>query len=119
MTLVRCDKGHFYDKDVNGEQCPYCAQLEKPAPSAAPETPQPQPAAAEKAPAPAAAEAPAVRPLPEDEEDNCTVGYYSRVIGVEPVVGWLVCIEGEYRGESFKLKSGRNFIAVRPTWTWC
>lgn len=110
MTLVRCDKGHFYDKDVNGDQCPYCAQLEKPAPSAAPETPQPQPAAAEKAPAPAAAEAPAVRPLPEDEEDNCTVGYYSRVIGVEPVVGWLVCIEGEYRGESFKLKSGRNFI---------
>ena len=26
------------------------------------------------------------------------------------MVGWLVCIEGEYKGESFKLKSGRNFI---------
>ena len=45
-----------------------------------------------------------------DTEDNCTIGYYSRVIGVEPVVGWLVCTEGEYKGESFKLKSGRNFI---------
>lgn len=43
-------------------------------------------------------------------EENHTVGYYSRVIGTEPVVGWLVCIEGEYFGESFKLKSGRNFI---------
>ena len=46
---------------------------------------------------------------PEDDE-NCTVGYYAQVIGVEPVVGWLVCIKGAYRGESFKLKSGRNFI---------
>ncbi|MGF0032108.1 FHA domain-containing protein [Bariatricus sp. SGI.154] len=43
-------------------------------------------------------------------EENHTVGYYSRVIGTEPVVGWLVCTEGEYFGESFKLKSGRNFI---------
>ena len=49
-------------------------------------------------------------PFQEDYEDNCTIGYYSRVIGVEPVVGWLVCIDGEYKGESFKLKSGRNFI---------
>ena len=46
----------------------------------------------------------------QEEDDNVTVGYYSQVIGVEPVVGWLVCIKGEYRGESFRLKAGRNFI---------
>lgn len=45
-----------------------------------------------------------------EEDENCTVGYYAQVIGVEPVVGWMVCIKGAYRGESFKLKSGRNFI---------
>ena len=45
-----------------------------------------------------------------EEDENCTVGYYAQVIGVEPVVGWMVCIRGAYRGESFKLKSGRNFI---------
>lgn len=28
----------------------------------------------------------------------------------QPVVGWLVCIKGVYRGESFTLKAGRNFI---------
>lgn len=45
-----------------------------------------------------------------EDSQNHTVGYYSRVIGTEPVVGWLVCTEGDYFGESFKLKSGRNFI---------
>ena len=118
MNLVRCDKGHFYDKDSSGEQCPYCAQMNqnKPAVSqiAAEPVAEPHQQAQDiQVPPPALVQpqpvAPA-QPLPEEEEDNCTVGYYSRVIGVEPVVGWLVCIEGEYKGESFKLKSGRNFI---------
>jgi len=39
-----------------------------------------------------------------------TVGFFSHTIGMEPVVGWLVCITGEHFGEDFKLKSGRNFI---------
>lgn len=30
--------------------------------------------------------------------------------GIEPVVGWLVCVSDSHYGESFKLKSGRNFI---------
>lgn len=42
------------------------------------------------------------------EEDSKTVGYYT--LGKEPVVGWLVCIEGNYLGESFQLRTGRNFI---------
>lgn len=33
---------------------------------------------------------------------------------VTPVVGWLVCIEGIYFGESFALKTGRNLIEVSP-----
>lgn len=174
MNLVRCEKGHFYDKDKNGDHCPYCAQMASaassapapapaapapgasaPAPTAsaqsasasaafaqsnpapAPAAPaqntaagpavspaqpiQPQPAPAPAAPFTPGAAAPVQAAAPQagqtaaadsmmDTEDNCTIGYYSRVIGVEPVVGWLVCTEGEYKGESFKLKSGRNFI---------
>lgn len=48
------------------------------------------------------------------EEDNRTVSYYSKKIGIEPVVGWLVAISGEYMGESFKIKGGRNFIGRSP-----
>lgn len=137
MKLVRCEKGHFYDSDKNGSHCPYCAQIERqnaavpasqpaPVPQAAP-APQPVPAhqaasASQAAPAPQTgpahqtASASQTRPVyqrfPEEpsEEGNRTVGYYSHVMGVEPVVGWLVCIQGPYKGKSFTLKSGRNFI---------
>lgn len=32
----------------------------------------------------------------------------------EPVVGYLIAIEGAYFGEGFKLKTGRNFIGRSP-----
>lgn len=131
MNLVRCSNSHFYDKDKHGDNCPYCAQLagnaepQRPAPPQV-KTPEPVRQPVAENPAPSMAETPAAPAIPEpttatqsdaqsfvaseEDSDNCTVGYYSRVIGVEPVVGWLVCTEGDYRGESFKLKSGRNFI---------
>lgn len=42
--------------------------------------------------------------------DFKTVAYYNFSNDIEPVVGWLVCVKGEYKGESFSLKSGRNNI---------
>ncbi len=47
---------------------------------------------------------------PSSRDDNKTIGFFSSSIGKEPVVGWLVCTEGEHFGEDFRLKSGRNFI---------
>ena len=44
------------------------------------------------------------------EDDQKTVSFYSAKTGVDPVAGWLVCIEGADFGESFVIKSGRNFI---------
>lgn len=44
------------------------------------------------------------------ETDSKTIGFFSVESGAEPVVGWLVCVKGEYIGESFNLKSGRNNI---------
>jgi hypothetical protein len=29
---------------------------------------------------------------------------------LEPVVGWLVCVDGNHLGKDFRLVSGRNFI---------
>lgn len=53
------------------------------------------------------------RSLPED--DGKTVSYYDQAVAAhelkkEPVVGWLICTKGKHFGESFELKSGRNFV---------
>ena len=45
-----------------------------------------------------------------DEDDQKTQRHSSLDSNVEPVVGWLVCLNGEDAGKSFTLKSGRNFI---------
>lgn len=42
--------------------------------------------------------------------DEKTVAFYNFSNSIEPVVGWIICVEGEYMGESFQLKSGRNNI---------
>lgn len=42
-------------------------------------------------------------------EDMKTMAFYN-IDTSEPVVGWLVCTKGEYFGESFNLKTGRNMI---------
>lgn len=51
---------------------------------------------------------------PEEEDEGKTVRYYETESGVEPVVGWLVCVQGEERGQCFNLKDGRNFIGRSP-----
>lgn len=128
MKLSTCSNGHFYDADKYAS-CPYCVpQDEAEAVTQALKTEDfsTQPAAVARTSQPAATPAQAAPVTPKEqtsfvntavngweepeEDENCTVGYYAQVIGVEPAVGWLVCIRGAYRGESFKLKSGCNFI---------
>jgi hypothetical protein len=46
----------------------------------------------------------------QNPTDQKTVAFYNFSNDIEPVVGWLVCIKGEYHGASFNLKSGRNNI---------
>lgn len=31
-------------------------------------------------------------------------------VGIDPVVGWLVCIKGPSRGRDYRIRSGRNGI---------
>ena len=39
-----------------------------------------------------------------------TVGFYH--FDTDPVVGWFVCLSGDIKGKSFKLKSGQNIIGT-------
>lgn len=46
----------------------------------------------------------------EETDQDVTRGFFESAIGSDPVVGWLVCVEGNHFGEDFKLKAGKNFI---------
>jgi len=43
-------------------------------------------------------------------DDGPTQGYFKAKMGIEPVVGWLVCVKGPDQGRDFRIRSNRNFI---------
>lgn len=107
-NLKRCPSGHHYDPSQH-TSCPYCGvptldfTVTKPvkggmAPSLDQEVTRP------------AGGPPPSGPVSGEAEAGVTVGYFHKKIGIDPVVGWLVCIEGPDRGRDFRLHAERNFI---------
>lgn len=88
MSLTRCKNGHMFSSRRHGSLCPYC--------NVAVETnlnPSKNRAVNTSA-----------------SEDEKTMPYLGETEGVEPVTGWLVCIEGPPLGQDFKIYAEKNFI---------
>lgn len=90
-ALTRCNNGHYYDSKKHSS-CPFCGvqdldlEIQK---------------TMAKRPGTAAG---------KGEESGKTVGIYKRKLGIDPVVGWLVAVEGPERGRDFRITAERNFI---------
>lgn len=107
-NMKRCPSGHHYDP-IQHSSCPYCG-----VPTLDFTVTQPAkggliPAADDDVTRPAGA-LPQGRPPVKEQEEGVTVGYFHKKIGIDPVVGWLVCVEGPDRGRDFRLHAERNFI---------
>jgi len=107
--MARCEQGHFFDERKH-VGCPFCAVL-----------------ARAMGLTPAAKSAPAC--LPEEDRtrrrqtrpaaDRRTVSILQQRTGFDPVVGWLVCVEGPDRGRDYRLHSENNFIGRDPGMDVC
>ncbi len=125
MDIRRCENGHFYDAEKS-KTCPQCEiekQLTPPGggrgnqnhintrmgkiPPTTPPTGGTDPVKPWTKWTP-----PTPGTIPGSEGGETTIAFFQTEMGVkeEPVVGWLVCINGEDSGTSFPLKLGRNFI---------
>ncbi len=87
MKLDRCRNGHMYDI-ARYKSCPYCKseglELE--------------------------VKEDKINLIEEMNDDEKTTAYWAKDSQVDPVVGWIVCIEGANKGKDFRLVSERNFI---------
>lgn len=117
MALTRCDRGHFYDPGQHST-CPHCTipgidlAAQAGAGTASVTAGATRPPSSPALPGRAAdgstvrlgdgAQAPA--------SDGRTVGLVQKKLGIDPVVGWLVCVDGPDRGRDYRIRSGRNFI---------
>ena len=113
MNLTRCENGHFYDGE-RFDTCPHCNQTtistvlqdadgnrEYTMPLSQPAPPQPLGSSS------LLDEVTQLKS--RDDGYQATIGYFGEV-EIEPVVGWLVAVTGNHKGQDFKLKTGRNFI---------
>jgi hypothetical protein len=86
MSLTRCANGHMFSSRRHGNVCPYCNVI--------------------------------VEQVSKSNnqsnngvvEDDKTMPYFGEVEGIDPVTGWLICIEGPQMGRDYRILSEKNFI---------
>lgn len=120
MDMKRCPQGHFYDA-VKAATCPYCAGSDKQSKtyvldssSTYPQTKDMNPADDVQKTRPMQDPSiPVTRPLNyprQKEKESKTVAIVYKDIGMDPVTGWLVCIDGPGKGKDYRLHSAKNLI---------
>ena len=122
MQMKQCSNGHFYDESKTLE-CPYCnsgfanANLNVIRPAAG-DMPIGRTVAIGNtvpvAPTPVTAspfgnanfDSPARPPA----DSGRTQAVIKKEIGIDPVVGWLICTEGADKGQDYRLHADNNYI---------
>lgn len=115
MTLVKCPNGHFYDASRFGNKCPFCGSAGEPAmdggqmtvPINTSDIPNSGLTVTEPN---TVADTTVKTSAPEGEKTIPVSSDMLQGIQREPVVGWLVCVEGSNKGLDYRLHQGRNFI---------
>jgi len=113
MGIKRCSSGHFYDCDQY-TKCPYCGVQHLDVQGAmdrqnTKKTDQDFPTVA-------------MHPVGNKgmiSEPGETVGIIKQKIGIDPIVGWLVCVEGVLRGRDYPIRSEKNAIGRSPNMDIC
>lgn len=117
MEMRLCPNNHYYDQSVHA-QCPYC-NASAAAPSDAGKTAPLSPGSADIGktvplmPTEFAGKTEAAWGTPPPgtaADDDRTRAIIREEIGLDPVVGWLVCSEGPEKGRDYRMHADNNFI---------
>ena len=108
MGVSRCSAGHFFD-DLKYEQCPHCNNgnrniIEEKTISHGMHSGYGSKGVFNRKMVELA-----LQGTSKTDEEK-TVGIFRLEKGEDPIVGWLVCLEGKERGRDFRLHAGRNIV---------
>ena len=117
MTMKRCPNGHFYDPALN-PSCPWCA---------VPADDHEGTRRINPAGAPAGGNAGSTVKLSPRSgfpsasalDEGHTVAVVKRKTGIDPVVGWLVCVKGPDRGRDYRIRSEKNSVGRADSMDIC
>lgn len=108
MQMKQCERGHFYDP-LKHSSCPFCGvpNLDIPNQTRAKRSDEfstpPNQVAGVTVPR-------YQQQAAKAQDDGKTIGLIQKKQGIDPVVGWLVCIDGPDRGRDYRIRSENNFL---------
>lgn len=109
MPVTQCANGHFYD-DAKYTVCPHCEQaLPGQGPGDGTREPSTRLHGGEQGAIAKKRLMEFVQSTVPETRDEKTIGIYAVQNNLNPVVGWLVCVEGSEKGRDYRLHAGRNF----------
>jgi hypothetical protein len=109
MAQKRCTNGHYYDESKH-VSCPYCGIHA----SSSDKTQKIDSDVVENT-----SRIETQRITPPHASSDVTVRLTPAALGIDPVVGWLVCVDGPERGRDYRIRSERNFIGRSPKMNIC
>lgn len=108
MQMKQCPNGHFYDQSINAS-CPYCNSS-----SANVNVTQANNVSdiGFTMPVDQMDVSEHTRPgnISQPEDSDRTVALIKKEMGLDPVVGWLVCTKGKEKGKDYRLHADNNYI---------
>jgi hypothetical protein len=113
MQMKQCEQGgHYYDATIHAD-CPYCVTPNVGA-TVAMDTGRTMPLANASSPdigktMPLTREDNAGKAAPPPDEGR-TIAIVKESLGIDPVVGWLVNLEGNEKGRDYRIHTDNNFI---------
>lgn len=105
MKLRQCSKGHYYDEETYGDNCPHCQLLGSSAGTMMMGGGDQKTVPQDKSGKDKTKDLTYAPPILDEEKTTGMVNTEA-----DPVVGWLVCIKGNNLGSDFRLHAGRNFV---------
>lgn len=118
MEMRKCERGHYYDASLH-EECPYCMSEGN---SRVGKTMALDASAAESSGngntiplSSVSADANVTKPLfaavqSAGDDEGRTVALIQTDLGIDPVVGWLVCLSGREKGRDYRIHSDNNYV---------
>lgn len=118
MEMRKCEKGHYYDASVHSD-CPYCDEagmgnvgMTMALTSAGSDAGRTMPLTSALG---TGADSGMTRPLFEsvqqsNNNEGRTVALIKHDMGIDPVVGWMVCVSGKEKGRDYRIHSDNNYV---------
>jgi hypothetical protein len=107
MQMKQCENGHFYNS-LRHERCPYCSGEA-----------DFQSSFAGVMPSPSVTVRVDSAGIQRPKNAGATMAVIEQQTGIDPVVGWLIALNGESRGKDFRLHAENNFIGRDPRMDVC